>query len=489
MRLGNLLQGLKNHYFKGDERLDVTQLAYHTDQVKPGCCFVAIRGLKADGHRFVAQAIQKGAKVVIVEEEVEVPRSVSKVVVEDSRDALARLAALFYKEPTKRLRLVGITGTNGKTTTAGLIESIWRAANLRAGMLTTVSYRWNHFEEAAIRTTPEALELQRMFSKMVQEGVTDCVMEVTSHAIDLKRVVGCHFDGAIFTNLSEEHLDYHKDMENYFAAKARLFRERLVVSEKKSLWAVLNWEDPYGRTLAGGLPAKVWRFSRKSRDKVEVTLSRMEASWKGLKLEVKTPEGRLTLSSPLIGAFNVSNILAAVTAALAMEIPLEQIALGVASFEGIAGRLERIPAKGFEVFVDYAHTPDALKNVLSTLRGLQPKRLITVFGCGGNRDRLKRPMMGKVVEDLSDVIVVTSDNPREEEPGEIIREILHGFQKGKEYFAIEDRREAIAKGLQMATAGDCVLIAGKGHETYQEIKGVRRPFDDREVAKEILNGV
>lgn len=488
MKLGQLLQGLKRLQFSGDESLNITDLAYHTSQVKPGSCFVAIRGLQTDGHQWVGEAVAKGATAVMVERDVSVPSRVSKIIVEDTRDCLARLSSILFGEPTKNLRLVGVTGTNGKTTTAFILESIWQAAHLKSGLLSTVTYRYAGKEFEAVRTTPESYDLQKMFKQMVAKGVTDCVMEVTSHAVDLKRIVGCHFDGGIFTNLSQDHLDYHQTMEKYFAAKAKFFRERLVVSEKRSLWAVLNWDDSYGRTLAGGLPAKIWRYSIK--DKTDVYLKSLRTNWQGLRLEVVSSQGNFTLSSPLIGLFNASNILAAVSAGLAMEIPIDQISLGVASFSAVPGRLQKIPnQKGFEVFVDFAHTPAALENVLQTLRQLNPKRLITVFGCGGNRDRTKRPLMAAAVERFSDVMIVTSDNPRNEKPEEIIDEVVKGFKRPENIFKIVDRKEAIAKVFEMAQPGDCILIAGKGHENYQEIQGVKKPFDDVNVAEEILNGV
>lgn len=489
MKLKKLLGALKHPKIFGDETLDVTELAYHTSEVTPGCCFVAIRGFKSDGHQFVSEAIAKGAKVVVVEKELALSEPITKVVVKDTRDCLARLSHLLCGEPTKQLCLVGITGTNGKTTTAGLIESIWLSAGIPSGLLSTVGYRWKEFSKEAPRTTPESWDLQKMFRSMVQEGVKHCVMEVTSHAIDLKRVVGCHFDGAVFTNLSEDHLDYHQTMERYFACKARLFRERLVVSEKKSIWAVLNWDDPYGKTLASGLPAKLWRYSTQEGSGVEIALRRVSLGWQCMTMEVHTPLGNLLLTSELIGMFNVSNILAAVAAAMAMGIPLKYIQQGVAHFKGIPGRLERLGNKKFEVFVDYAHTPDALQKVLTALRELKPKRLLTLFGCGGNRDRFKRPLMGEMAERLSDAVVVTSDNPRDEEPRAILQDILKGIKNPLSVIVMEDRKEAIRKILELARPGDCVLIAGKGHETYQEVKGMKHPFDDRVVAGEILNGI
>lgn len=489
MKLGQLLQGLKRLQFSGDESLNITDLAYHTSQVKPGSCFVAIRGLQTDGHRWIPEAVARGATAVMVEEDVSVPARVSKIVVEDTRDCLARLSAILFGEPTKHLRLVGITGTNGKTTTAFLLESVWQAARLRTGLVSTVAHRYAGETFPAERTTPESYDLQRMFRQMTARGVTDCVMEVTSHAVDLKRVVGCHFDGAIFTNLSQDHLDYHQTMEKYFAAKARFFRERLVVSEKLSLWAVLNWDDSYGRTLAGGLPAKVWRYSIRE-GKGDVCAKSIRTTWQGLSLDVVSTQGNFTLSSPLIGLFNASNILAAVSAGLAMEISIDQIAVGIASFKGVPGRLERVAnRKGFQVFVDFAHTPAALENVLQTLRQLNPRRIITVFGCGGDRDRAKRPLMARAVERFSDVAIVTSDNPRSEKPEEILSDAVKGFRHEGTFHAIVDRREAIARAVAEASAGDCILIAGKGHENYQEIQGVRRPFDDVLAAEEILNGV
>lgn len=488
MQLKSLLQDLKRFSFSGDEKLDIQDIAYHTAAVRPGSCFVAIRGLKADGHRFVGEAVRRGAQAVVVEENVTVPPQISKIVVDDSRDALARLSAILFEEPSRHLLLVGITGTNGKTTTAHLMEAIWHAARCKPGCLSTVSYRINGRDLEAPRTTPESYDLQKMFRKMVDARVTHCVMEVTSHALDLKRVVGSHFDGAIFTNLTEDHLDFHSDMETYFSAKSKLFRERLLVSEKKKPWAVLNWDDPFGRRLAQGLPARVWRYSAK--EKVEVTLKKVQADWKGLQMTVAAQQGELRLSSPLLGQFNALNILAAVTAALAMEIPMETIAAGIASFTGVPGRLQKIShSKNFEVFVDYAHTPQALHAVLAALKELRPRKLITVFGCGGNRDRFKRPMMGKIAQEQSDAVVVTSDNPRDEKPAAILKEIVSGMKKSKDVFVIEDRREAIAKALSLAAKGDCVLIAGKGHETYQETAGAKHPFDDTQVAKEILNGV
>lgn len=455
-----------------------TELAYHSEACRPGCCFVAISGLKTDGHRHVREAIRRGAKTVVVQKNIKIPRGVDKLVVQDSRDALARLSTLHFNDPTRELTLVGITGTNGKTTVAALLDHIAKRSGLASSWLGTLN-------SPTGRTTPESYDLQKAFRRMVDEGVTHSFMEVTSHALALKRVTGCHFDGAIFTNLSHDHLDFHNNMENYFAQKARLFRERLVASAKKKLWAVINWDDPYGRTLCGDLPAKVWRFSQKGEG--EVQLQSCEPSWEGLKLKVKTAQGTVSLFSPLKGRFHTANILAGLSAGLAMSLPMENIAAGIAGFSGVPGRLEEIPnRRNLRIWVDYAHTPAALESVLDALRELKPKRILTVFGCGGDRDRKKRPLMGKIASQKSDIVVVTSDNPRNEDPQKILDEILSEVKDNAQTHAIIDRRSAIARALELAKAGDCLLIAGKGHETFQEIAGEKRPFDDREVAKTLL---
>lgn len=455
-----------------------TDVAYHSKACRPGCCFVAIAGLHTDGHQFIPEAIKRGAKTVVVEKDVEVPNGTTKILVPDSRDALARLSAHHFGEPTRHLTLVGCTGTNGKTTVTTLLDHLAKQAGLTSGLLGTL-------HTPSGRTTPESYDLQKAFRQMVDEGVTHTFMEVTSHALQLKRVVGCHFNGAIFTNLSQDHLDFHQNMESYFAQKARLFREHLVTSEKEGLWAVINWDDPYGRTLAGDLPAKVWRFSQK--EPVEIYLENCTPSWEGLKLKVRTPVGSKDFVSPLLGRFQVVNLLAGIAAAMALEMPLAVIAGGIASFSGVPGRLEVISNdKKMRIFVDYAHTPAALSVVLDSLRELGPKRLITVFGCGGDRDRGKRPKMGKIASQQSDLVVITSDNPRTEAPEKIIDAILEGVEPSTKNHVLVDRREAIAKALALAKEGDCLLIAGKGHETYQEVAGKKIDFDDRKVVQELL---
>lgn len=486
MKLSNFFPLFGKKPSKLEDSIAIKNIAYHTEQVRTGSCFVAIRGYQTDGHRYIPQAIAKGATVILTEEDIFVPKGVTKILVSDTRDGLGRLSALFYGAPTKELKLVGITGTNGKTTTAFLLDAIWRAGGARTGLISTLRYRWPGHDETAVRTTPESSDLQKMFREMVRQRVSHAVMEVTSHALDLKRVIGCHFDGAIFTNISPDHLDHHQNMEHYFATKALLFRERLVVSDKRHLWAAINWDDPYGRTLIGGLPAKVWRFSRQ--EKTDVFVRKSKIAWTGTELELESPSGVVEFHSCMVGNFNVMNLLAAVSAALAMEISRDQIVIGLTGFSGVPGRFEKVTGhqEPFQVFVDYAHTPDALENVLSTLRALQPKRILTLFGCGGNRDKRKRPLMAKAVAKNSDVVIVTTDNPRFENPETIMEETVLGFPVGQEFHRILDRKQAITQLLNMAQPGDCLLIAGKGAEDYQEIEGVKHPFDDRQIVREFL---
>lgn len=470
-----------------DLELDFKDLAYHTDQVKPGSCFVAIRGFKSDGHRFVEEAVKRGATTVVVEKKMSLPKTVMQVVVEDSRDSLARLSALFFAEPSRELSLVGVTGTNGKTTIVYLLEEILRADGKVPGIWTTVVSRYPNYISESSRTTPESYDLQKFLRGCAAAGVSNGFVEVTSHAVELKRAVGCHFDGGIFTNLTPEHLDFHGDMEKYFAAKEAFFTERLVVSEKPNVWAVINYDDPYGRRLAKELSLKTIRYSLK--EPVELYGKVVRSDLQGTSAQIDSSRGHFEISSPLVGNFNMQNILAAIGGAIQLGVPLSSIQRGVVNFRGAPGRLMRVEnKKNLSVFVDYAHTPNALENVLSTLKPLTQGKLIVVFGCGGDRDTLKRPLMGGAVAHWADTIVVTSDNPRTEDPEKIMEEIIPGISKtGKrDFLRIVDRKGAIQKALELAGPKDCVLVAGKGHERFQEIQGARLPFDDAKVIRELL---
>jgi UDP-N-acetylmuramoyl-L-alanyl-D-glutamate--2,6-diaminopimelate ligase len=404
--------------------------------------------------------------------------------VEDARTALAVAAAAVLGDPAEQLTLAGVTGTNGKTTTTHLLDAILRAASRRVGLVGTVQYRVGDRATAAVRTTPESSDLHALFREMVDAGCSHAVLEVSSHSLELKRVHGCRFEVAVFTNLTRDHLDFHGDMDRYFAAKRVLFDTLL----RPGGHAVVNVDDDHGRLLAGSLPGRrVWTFALDA--PADVRAERIALSLQGTALRVATPMGALEVRTPLVGRFNASNVLAALGAALALGLPSEAIVAGIGSVALVPGRLERIEAgQDFAVIVDYAHTDDALKNLLETVRELGPKRIVTVFGCGGDRDRAKRPLMGAVAARLSDVVVVTSDNPRSEPPESILEEIQRGMNggRGAERRVVVDRRDAIAQAIGMAGPGDAVVIAGKGHETYQVLRDRTVPFDDRLVARELL---
>jgi UDP-N-acetylmuramoyl-L-alanyl-D-glutamate--2,6-diaminopimelate ligase len=411
---------------------------------------------------------------------------VAWTVVDDARLALALLAAAFYGNPSDDMQVVGITGTNGKTTTAYLIASIFDAAGIRCGLLGTVGYRIGHEIREATRTTPEAPEVQRLLREMVDRGCGACAMEVSSHALTLRRVDGMRFAAAVFTNLTRDHLDFHAGMDAYFQAKRRLF-EML----PNDAFSIINLDDPRGASLADSAPRPVTYAINRPADIVPGPLS---FALEGLTFDVRTPRGTVHVRSSLVGRPNVYNILAAVAAATALGLSFGAIEKGVAALRGVPGRFEvvSLAKDGVTVVVDYAHTDDALRNLLETARPLASGRLITVFGCGGDRDRTKRPLMGAVAGRLSDLIVVTSDNPRSEDPGRIMEEIRRGItpdtrrDTAQRILSIADRRDAISKAIELARPGDLVLIAGKGHEKYQVVGNQVLPFDDVAVAREAL---
>jgi UDP-N-acetylmuramoyl-L-alanyl-D-glutamate--2,6-diaminopimelate ligase len=407
------------------------------------------------------------------------------IVVEDARLTLAWLAAEFFQHPSRHMRVVGITGTNGKTTTSYIVSAIFEAAGVRCGLMGTVKYRIGDREIAAARTTPEAPELQAMLREMVDGGSGACAMEVSSHALSLRRADGIHFAAGVFTNLTRDHLDFHADMEGYFAAKRRLFE--LLPSDAP---AVVNLDDPRGSAMAEAATRTVTYAVNRAAD---VTPGPLSFSLGGLQFEVRTPHGSLKVRSSLVGRPNVYNILAAVSTTTALGVPLGAVERGIARLQGVPGRFEQVAssADDISVIVDYAHTDDALRNLLEMARPLAAQRLITVFGAGGDRDRTKRPLMGMVAARLSDVVVITSDNPRSEDPQRIIDEINLGAQsetrqRDVQVLTVVDRRDAIYKAVRDAAAGDLVLIAGKGHEKYQEIGGRTLPFDDVAVVREAL---
>jgi len=479
---------------------DVSSVCYAASQCRPGSLFVAIAGLAHDGHNFIGEAVARGARFVVCQKSIAAPEGVAAIQVPDSRRALGILAKNFFGDPSAKLTLVGITGTSGKTTVTYLLESILTAAGFCCGVLGTVNYRYQGKILPAPNTTPESYEMQKILREMADAGVTHVLAEVSSHALDLKRVDDCDFDLGIFTNLSPEHLDYHKDMEDYFRAKKRLFAELLPASPKSHPQkAVINADDAWGKKLISEISIPALTYGRDG----DITLAQKDITLDGIRAVIVFAGKTFAVSSNLVGGFNLSNILAAVSAATVLGVAPSTIEAGIRNLACVPGRLERVEsADGIHVFVDYAHKPDALNQVLQTLTDLKKNKIITVFGCGGNRDRFKRPVMGKTATTFSDVTIVTSDNPRLEEPLAIIAEIEAGIDpsqvkklppdqlirggQDRSYTIIADRKAAIETAIRLAQEEDIVLIAGKGHEDYQILGTKKVPFDDRLVAVQAL---
>jgi UDP-N-acetylmuramoyl-L-alanyl-D-glutamate--2,6-diaminopimelate ligase len=485
MKLRDLFQDVPGVKLSGNGGPDIVGLAYSSKQVKPGFLFSAIRGEKRDGLEFVAEAVSRGAAAILSDRPRPQTWTGPWAQAGDVREALALASANFYGHPSTKLKVIGITGTKGKTTLTYLLESIFQKAGYPTGVIGTISYRWPNMSQPAPRTTPEAPDLQRMLSEMLGQGISHCVIEVSSHALDLKRVWGIHFDIAVFTNLSPEHLDFHASIEEYFEAKKKLF----YLNAKKRT-AVVNLDDPWGKRLISELPLTTVSFGLEPAAIVRAEQSRFTEA--GIKGEVDHPGGRLKICSALMGRHNLYNILAAVATGLALGIPAPTIKEGISALKGVPGRLEKIESPlGFQVFVDYAHTDQALRSLLETIRDLKPGRIILVFGAGGDRDKTKRPRMGEVAATLADLSFITSDNPRSEDPLAIIAEIEKGFalRGARNYKIVPDRREAISQALAAARKGDAVLIAGKGHEDYQVFKNETIPFSDAEVARSALKNL
>ncbi|MEW6076398.1 MAG: UDP-N-acetylmuramoyl-L-alanyl-D-glutamate--2,6-diaminopimelate ligase [Thermodesulfobacteriota bacterium] len=480
---------------------EVTSIHCRADQVRPGGVFVAVRGRHADGHDFTGEALARGAVAVVAEKSDINDAIVAEV--DDSRKALALLAADFYGRPAERLKMIGVTGTNGKTTTVALIESILTAGGAVAGVIGTGNFRYRGKTFVNPLTTPDAVDLQRILAEMEGAGVTHVVMEVSSHALDQKRVAGCAYDAAVFTNLTQDHLDYHGTMEDYWACKQLLFTAYLGdgAGAKKAA-AVINCNDARGRDLCGRLQhVQLIRVGETGDCQVFPRNVRLTPG--GIAGDIVTPAGALSFSSPLCGHYNCENILCAVGAVVALGIANEDIRAGIEAFQGVPGRLERVPnLVNRHVFVDYAHTPDALANVLGTIRAITSGRLFCVFGCGGDRDRKKRPEMGRIAMDGADRVVITSDNPRSEEPEDIIRDILAGIGEtasavsdvrelgrcngGKRYLVEPDRSRGIAAAVLASRPDDTVVIAGKGSEACQIFRDRTINFDDRLEARNAL---
>jgi UDP-N-acetylmuramoyl-L-alanyl-D-glutamate--2,6-diaminopimelate ligase len=470
---------------------EIRGLTDDSRRVSAGSCFVAVRGLRVDGRCFIPQAVDRGAVAIVAEPPDPLPgRDIGRILVPDTRSALPRLADAYFGHPSWALTLVGVTGTSGKTTTAYLVEALLRTQGLETGLIGTIEYVIRGHARAAHQTTPDALELQGLLAEMVTSGVGGVAMEVSSHALELRRADGIAFDVALFTNLSQDHLDFHGTMEAYARAKARLFFELLPAGAKPGATAVLNGDDPIGAAWARELPGRVLTFGLGEGHAVRAR--RYESSLDGIVLEADTPVGPVRLISPLIADYNAMNLVGAVATGVALGLEPNAIARALAAVRPVPGRFERIDA-GQEalVIVDYSHKPDALRRALEAARRLTPGRVGVVFGAGGDRDRGKRPIMGRVAAELANRVWITSDNPRSEDPAAIIEEIARGMvpPPPEGYTKHPDRREAIREALVWGRAGDTVVIAGKGHETYQIIAGQSFPFDDRLVARQILTEI
>ena len=494
MKLSAIIQGTGA---RGDADLDadIALVTGDSRAVVPGALFFALPGTAQDGHAFVADAVRRGAVAVVAERAVP-SGPAALLLAPSSRRAMALAAATFHGRPADALLLAGVTGTNGKTTVAWLVEACLRAAGIPAGLLGTVVHRWPGVERPARHTTPESTEVQAMLAAMRDAGARAAVLEASSHALAQERVAGIRFRAAGFTNLTRDHLDYHGDMERYFSAKRRLFLEHLVPDGT----AVVNVRDPWGARLADqlGPGRRVWRFGGRARD--DLAAEEVVSNLSGTATTIRTPGGTVGIRSPLVGAHNLENLVCAAGLALALDVPPAAVARGLSESRGAPGRLERLDARGVSVFVDYAHTDDALARALEALRGVGPRRIVCVFGCGGDRDRGKRPLMGEAAARGADLVIVTSDNPRTEDPAAILGEIVPGLERAgmrrlsarelcldERGFAIEpDRRSAVALAVAAAREGDAVLLAGKGHEDHQIVGAERLPFSDRDEARKAL---
>jgi UDP-N-acetylmuramoyl-L-alanyl-D-glutamate--2,6-diaminopimelate ligase len=484
VRLDVLQARLPGAVLTGPGALEVGQVTHDSRRAGPGALFVAIRGTSSDGNQFVEAARKKGAVAVASQEP---PRpGIPWIQVGDAREALAVFASAVLGDPAEKLTLVGVTGTNGKTTTCYLVDAVLRACGLRVGLLGTIQYRIGDRLAESVRTTPEASDLQELFAEMVEAGCSHAVMEVSSHSLALRRVHGCRFQVAAFTNLTRDHLDFHGDMDAYFGAKRVLFDTLL----RADGHAVVNADDDRAPALRAAARGTVLTYSLRAESGADLVAREVALSLEGTRFRVRLEGTEVEVHTPLIGRYNVSNVLAALAAAVALRLPTDKVLQGIASVGGVPGRMERVQAgQDFTVVVDYAHTDDALRNLLETVRDLRPRRVLTVFGCGGDRDRTKRSLMGAVAARLSDVAIVTSDNPRSEPPEAIIDEILAGMGNGgrrAQKHVRVDRRDAIALAIELAGPGDAVIIAGKGHETYQVLRDRTVPFDDRQVARAAL---
>ena len=485
MILDEIMKGIETLDISGDTWIDIAGLSYDSRKVGKGHLFFALPGEHVDGHNFIGKALERGAAAIAYERpgpylSDKPESSVTLIQVKDSRSAIAFASNNFFQRPSESLQVIGITGTNGKTTITYLLKAILEEWGQKVGLIGTIQYMIKDAVYDAIHTTPEALEFQALLHEMLAADCGYVVTEVSSHALAQKRVDGTVFKGAVFTNLTRDHLDFHKTMEDYFAAKSRLFTELL----DRSAASVINYDDPWGRKLAALIKGEVCTYGIEPG--ADLMAADIHDSFNGLRFSLMFHGRKYDVVSPLMGQPNVYNILSAAGASLSLGVPWEVVLEGIRKAEPATGRFEKVDAgQEFLAIVDFAHTQDALERLIHTARGLSRGRIITVFGCGGDRDRGKRPVMGALATGLSDFVIITSDNPRSEKPEEIIKEIESGAVR-KNYVVEPDRKEAIKRAVLMAGEGDIVLIAGKGHETYQEIGGKKYAFNDREVLEEAI---
>jgi len=482
MKLSTLVHHLESMGTYNLCDVEITGITNDSRKVRPGYLYVAIKGYKADGHNFIKKSLECGAQAIVSEEKLSLDTSIPQIVVRNTRKALSSLSCCFYNNPSQKINVVGVTGTNGKTTTTFLTKSIIEKAGYEAGLIGTINYQIGEKMITAQETTPESVELQRLIAEMVAAKMKFAVMEVSSHSAIQHRIENIDFKTAVFTNITAEHLDYHKTISNYMNAKVELFKNL-----RKDSFAVLNADDEFSEYFADRTNAKILWYGIKNDADIKAEICRESTSDIMIKLKYSGKE--IDMKMPFVGVHNVYNVLAAVASAISLGFELDVIKSGIETAPTVPGRLESVPCnRGFEVVVDYAHTPHALETVLQALRNLVKGRILLVFGCGGDRDKEKRPLMGRIADEKSDVFWLTNDNPRSEDPLNIIDGIKAGIKPGRSFHTQINRHKAIADALSEATDGDLVLVAGKGHEKYQIIKDTITPFDDREVIKAILSG-
>lgn len=478
MKLISILKDMEFEILQGSLEVEINKLEYDSRNIGPQDVFLCIKGYETDGHKYAEIAAEKGARVIVCQDEVKLKNNCTVIKVEDSRKALAIMGSNFYGNPKNKLKLIGVTGTNGKTTSTFMLKSILETADFKVGVIGTIANYIGDKKLDTSRTTPESLELHKLFKEMVDSSVDYCVMEVSSHSLFLSRVYGLEFSQGVFTNLTRDHLDFHKTFQNYYESKLILFNN--------SCNSIINMDHEYGKRIMEDIQGRKITFSIEN--KADVKGSNLEMDSRGVEFDLEYKDTITHINLKIPGKYNVENALGSAAACLSEGISMDLVKAGLESMLCVPGRCEIVNQghnRDYEIILDYAHTPDGLENILKTAREFTKGRLISIFGCGGDRDKTKRPIMGEIGTNLSDISIITSDNPRTEEPNQIIKDILSGVKKDN-YLMVENRRDAIKKGIEIARKGDVIVIAGKGHEDYQILKTGKIHFDEREVIKEIL---